>query len=191
MTRVAPGAMQNTPRATSELSLGPLSLGVLAVAGIFAERMRQAFSGANGSFLALITVASGSWRNVPDIVILQSPGDFLLPGNPGDIRFKISAHAAELSPGFAWVQYTYSTFAAGATTVGLLAVGFICAGGLLIGKRTRSSLHGLWVAWCLLYAYNWFFAPKFEAASWVALGLLGWLSCQLKRSEDKNSTAFG
>jgi hypothetical protein len=162
-----------------------VSLGVLAAAGIFAERLRETLAGANGSVLALMTVAAGSWRNVPDIVILQSPSDYLLPGNPVDIRVKISAHAAELSPAFAWVQNTYSTFAAGATTVGLLAVGLVAAGGFLFGKRSRSSLHSLWITWCLLYGYNWFFAPKFEAAGWVALGLLGWLSCQLRGLDDK------
>jgi hypothetical protein len=164
-----------------------VSLGVFAAAGIFAERLREAFAGAKGSVLALMTVAVGSWRNVPDIVILQNPPDFLLPGNPADIRVKISVHAAELSPGFAWVQSTYSTFAAGATTVGLLAVGFIFARGFIIGKRSRSSLYSLWIAWCLLYAYNWFFAPKFEAAGWVALGLLGWVSSQLRRLDDQAS----
>lgn len=165
-------------------------LGVLAGAGLLATRLRAALAGANGSVLALMTVAVGSWRNVPDIVILQNPADFLLPGNPADIRIKISTHAAQLSPEFAWVQYTYSTFAGGATTVGLLAVGFILVGGFLLGKKRRSSLFTLWVTWCLLYAYNWFFAPKFEAAGWVAMGLLGWLSCQLRLLDDKASTGF-
>lgn len=164
-----------------------ISLGVLAAAGIFATRLRETLASANGSVLALITVASGSWRNVPDIVILQNPADFLAPGNPADIRFKISAHAAELSPGFAWLQNTYSTFAAGATSVGLLVVGFILAGGILLGNRSRSRLYSLSTSWYLLYAYNWFFAPKIEAAGWVALGLLGWLSCQLRCLDPKTS----
>ena len=161
-----------------------VTFSVLAAGGIFAVRLRETLSAANGSVLAMMTIASGSWRNVPDIAILQSPSDFLFPGNPADLRAKISEHAANFSPIFASIQNTYSTFAAGATTVGLLSLGFTFVGGLLFARKCRSTLASVWISWCLLYVYNWFFAPKFEAAGWVAMGLLGWLSCQQRLQLD-------
>jgi hypothetical protein len=163
-----------------------VTFGVLAAGGIFAVRLRETLSAANGSILAMLTVASGSWRNVPDIAILQSPSDFLFPGNPADLRTKISEHAANFSPIFASIQNTYSTFAAGATTVGLFSLGFIFVAVLLLARKNRSTLASIWISWCLLYVYNWFFAPKFEAAGWVAMGLLGWLSCQQRLQLDRS-----
>ena len=139
---------------------------------LFGERIQQAQEAGSGSFIDLITVGSDSWRNIPDLLIGLNAGSFMLPGDPTDIRSKINAYAVALDPGLGWIENTYSTFASGATTLGLLAVGGLLAAGLGMGlKRTRASAP-LALSWLLLYGTNCFLTPKYEAAGWVVLGML-------------------
>ena len=146
--------------------------GPFAAMLLFGERIRQAQEAGSGSLIDLITVGSDSWRNIPDLLIGLNAGSFLLPGDPTDIRSKINAFAVALDPGLGWIENTYSTFASGATTLGLLAVGGLLLAGLAMGlKRCRASAP-LALSWVLLYVTNWFLTPKYEAAGWVVLGML-------------------
>ena len=71
--------------------------GSLLSAAIFADRIRDALLG-YGGFTYIITTAFGSWRNVPDIVILSNPQAFLLPQNPEGVRDKISSLCRVMGP---------------------------------------------------------------------------------------------
>lgn len=144
--------------------------GATAAVIVLGERIRQALQD-SGSALDLISVGLNSWRNIPDFLMILNYRDFLLPGNPADIRTKISALAASWSPAFAWIQNTYSTFSAGTSTLGLLATTFLFVVGIAMGVRSLSS-GPLRLTWLMLYVAGWFILPKFEAAGWVALGLL-------------------
>lgn len=144
--------------------------GLLAGFLVFADRITQALQDSSGSAAALITVGVSSWRNVPDLLMIFNYRDFLLPGDPAEIRNRINTFATLLNPTFSWVENTYSTFSAGGSTVGLLATGCLFVGGILVEIRRLSS--SIRPAWLMLYVANWFVTPKFEAAGWVALALL-------------------
>lgn len=162
------------PRSRRRILLPVLAAGAgLGVAILaFGERITQALKSASGSAADLVTVSIGSWRNIPDLLIISNYRDFLLPGNPAEIRAKINRFAILMDPGFAWIQNTYSTFAAGASTAGLLAVGILFVGGLCVGLRLLSRSAPMRLTWVMLYLSNWFLTPKYEAAGWVVVGLL-------------------
>jgi cbb3-type cytochrome oxidase subunit 3 len=147
-------------------------LGLVVAKFVLGERVGEAVETASGSIPDLITVAAHSWRNVPDLLIIFNFADFLLPGRPAEIRVKINAIAALMDPGFAWIQNTYSTFSAGGSTIGLLAVAGMFIGGLWIALRALSKSVAMSATWLTLYLVNWFLTPKYEAGGWVALGLL-------------------
>jgi len=154
---------------------------------VFGERLRQAFED-TGSVIELMTTGVSSWRNVPDFLIVLNYKDFLLPSNPAEIRTKVNTLAALLSSDFSWIESTFSTFSAGASTAGLVVTAFVLFAGLIVGlKHVRSR--GLRWTWAMLYVANWFFIPKFEAAGWVSLGLLAITSGKnqaLVRREDQS-----
>ena len=55
--------------------------GALLGGAVFWDRIRDALSD-GGTFAYLITTAIGSWRNIPDILILVNIRDYLLPNTP-------------------------------------------------------------------------------------------------------------
>lgn len=148
--------------------------GVGLVVGVvaFGNRIREAMASASGSVMDLATVAVGSWRSIPDLIILMNYRQFLLPGNPGEIRSKLNELAVMISPVFAWLQNTYSTFSAGATTLGLVVTGATFLGGLALGLKMTKGRIAMQATWFLVYLANWFLTPKYEAAGWIALGVL-------------------
>lgn len=135
-------------------------------------RIREALIDAQGELLAFLTVALNSWRNIPDILILANYPAFLLPTDPAALRTKITAYAVELDPALAWIENTYSLFAASASTMGLIAVALVFVSGLVVGLRWTSKSAALRLSWMSLYLYDWFLSPKFDAAGWIALGAL-------------------
>ena len=149
-------------------SVLPAGFGLLVGVIALGSRIREAVIDAQGGFLAFITVALNSWRNIPDILVLANYKAFLLPTHPADLRSKITIFAFELDPALSWIQNTYSTFAAAALTVGLIAVLCLFVSGVIIGIRCTSKRAAL----LLLYIYDWFLSPKYDAAGWIALGVL-------------------
>jgi hypothetical protein len=155
----------------SLLPIVGLSSGTLVAISVFGDRIRQALDDSGGSVTDFISVGVNSWRNIPDLIMIVNYRDFLLPGNAAEIRGKISDLAASWSPSLAWIENTYSTFSAGASTLGLVATTCLFVAGIAVGLRSLSS-GSVRSTWFMLYVANWFITPKFEAAGWVALGLL-------------------
>jgi len=155
-----------------------VSSALFAGIGLFAgvipleSRIRGALTDAQGGMLAFVTVALNSWRNIPDYLILSNSSAFLWPTHPVDLRTKITSYAFELDPALSWIQNTYSIFAASASTVGLVGVVLVFLAGVAAGLRCTSRSAALRLSWMLLYVYDWFLSPKFDAAGWIALGLL-------------------
>ena len=156
---------------------GIAGAGILSVA--LASRVSDAFS-TGGDFTYLITSAVGSWRNVPDIVILANASSYLLPGNPGDLRNKIHMLIAIWNPDYLWLDSTYSMFSACASTLGIIATAVVFAAGLLFFVYVRRQSVQFQAAWLLLYIANWFILPKYDASGWIALGLLAAFSAALE-----------
>jgi hypothetical protein len=156
------------------LLLPTLALGSGIVVAVFAlgDRIEQAIGDASGSIADLMTVSVGSWRNIPDLLIVSNYRAFLMPGNPAEVRAKINMFAVLMNPGLAWIQNTYSTFAAGAATAGLLVVGLLFIGGLVAGLKLLSKSTPMRLTWVMLYFCGWLLTPKYEAAGWIVLGLL-------------------
>jgi hypothetical protein len=145
--------------------------GALLAGTLFRGRIRDAIS-EGGTFGYFITRAVGSWRNVPDVLIFANARDYLLPGNPTELRDKLNMFATMWIPGLAWLDNTYSTFSASASTIGLIATALIFGAGLLIGFRRISSASAVRATWLLLYIADWFVLPKYEPSGWIGLGLL-------------------
>ncbi|MFY9938221.1 MAG: hypothetical protein WAK33_15190 [Silvibacterium sp.] len=152
------------------LPVGMLSLG--AAAAVFVGRLRGALSDASGSVLYLLTLAVGSWRSVPDILILTNFKEYLLPGRPSQLRDHLNTLAMAWLPGFEWLDNTYSTFSACASTLGLLVTAGIFAIGAVLGWKHTRSIAGMRFTWLLLYIASWFFFPKYEACGWISLAML-------------------
>lgn len=148
--------------------LSAVALGV----SVFGDRMKAAIGDADGSMTDLVTTSLNSWRNIPDIAIVSNYRAFLVPGNPAEIRAKITASVVLMSPLFAWLENTYSIFAAGGVTAGLLVTLIVFAGGMAIGLRGLSSLPPARVSWFMMYLTSWFILSKYDPSGWVVLGLL-------------------
>jgi hypothetical protein len=145
--------------------------GALAAGTLFWGRLHDAFSGGS-DFIDLITTAVGSWRNIPDILIVANARDFLVPTNPGELREKIQVFAAIWNPGWMWIENTYSTFSAAASTIGLVGTAMLFLTGIRFGLRRTADEGHIRVAWLMLYVANWFILPKYEPCGWIVLGLL-------------------
>jgi hypothetical protein len=138
---------------------------------LFWGRLRDAISGGD-AFTYMITSGVSSWRSVPDIIILLNFRHYLLPPNPATVRESINAFAVDWNPRFIWLENTYSTFSAGATTIGLIATLALLIGGAVVGLRKTSHSGTLRAAWMMLYIADWFILPKYEASGWIALGMV-------------------
>ena len=147
---------------------------VVAIIGsaVLGSRINDAFDTSGGSMGDLITTGVDSWRNVPDILILSNLRDFALPGNPVEVRIKIHTFAVLMSPLLAWIENTFSVFSAGGVTVGVIATGAAMLAGLLAGFRRLTSSLPARTSWLLIYATAWFLMAKWDASTWVVLGLL-------------------
>ncbi len=154
------------------LTISGLLAGVAVGVSFLGDRISEAFATSGGSMTDLITESVGSWRNIPDILILSNFRDFLLPGNPAEVRIKITACAVQLSPALTWVQNTFSIFSAGGVTVGVLATAAAFLGGIAIGLRGSFLSRPMRTSWLLLYLAAWFILAKWDPSGWVALGLL-------------------
>jgi len=153
---------------TGAALLAAVGVGVSALG----DRIKAAIGDADGSMTDLITSSLGSWRNIPDIAIVSNYSAFLIPGNPAEIRAKIKTSVALMSPVFAWLENTYSIFAAGGVTAGLLLTLIAFIGGMAIGLRGLSSLPPARVSWLMMYLASWFILSKYDPSGWVVLGLL-------------------
>lgn len=145
--------------------------GALLGATVLWDRVREALSD-GGTFAYLITTAVGSWRNIPDFLVLVNIRDYLLPSNPAEVREKLNLFATMWSPTLAWLDNTYSAFSASASTIGILATAALFAAGLVVGFRRVSHASHMRITWLLLYVANWFILPKYEPCGWIGLGLL-------------------
>jgi hypothetical protein len=135
------------------------------------DRINDALAISGGSLGDLITAGVDSWRNVPDILIFSYYRDFILPGNPAEVRIKIHTLAVMTSPVMAWIQNTFSTFSAAGVTVGL--VGTVAIAVVLLARGLRGlSTASMRLSWLLLFVAAWFFMAKWDPSAWVALGLL-------------------
>jgi len=152
------------------MTVGIAGIGIAAAA--FSDRLVEGFAVANGSMIYFVTLAVGSWRNVPDILILSNFKEYLLPGNPSQVREHLNALALAWIPGFEWLDNTYSTFAASATTLGLIVTVCLFIGGALLGFKYPKSNSRVRSSWILLYLASWFFFPKYEATGWLAIAVL-------------------
>jgi hypothetical protein len=144
------------------------------IVGIFflGDRIRDGIATSGGSITDLITESVGSWRNVPDLLILTNYRDCLLPGNPSEVRLKINAFAVSMSPALVWIKNTFSTFSAAGITVGLLFTAGVFIWGGAIGFNSLSSHRPMRNSWLMLYLAAWLFMAKWDPSTWVALGLL-------------------
>jgi hypothetical protein len=139
---------------------------------ILGDRVKAAIGDADGSMTDLVTSSLGSWRNIPDIAIASNYSAFLIPGNPAEVRVRIKTSVALMSPAFAWLENTYSIFAAGGVTAGLVATVITFAGGMAVGLRSLSSSPPMRVSWLMMYLASWFILSKYDPSGWVVLGLL-------------------
>jgi hypothetical protein len=144
-----------------------------AAVAVFAlgDRLSDAVATSGGSLIDLMTAGVDSWRNVPDILIVSNYRDFLLPGNPSEVRIKIHTFAMLMSPLMAWIQNTFSAFSAGGVTVGLAGTAAIMFAVLARGLRSLPSVP-MRCTWLLVYLTAWFFMAKWDPSAWVVLGLL-------------------
>lgn len=151
---------------------------LLVVYAVLGDRIDEATQTSGGSVTEFVTTSLGSWRNTPDVVILTSPADFLLPGNPGDVRLKIHDHAVMLSPLLGWLQNTFTLFSASAITLGLPLTVLAFVLGLGFGMKGLKGADQLKLCWVQLYVTAWFIVAKWDTTCWVALGMLplvsGW-----------------
>jgi hypothetical protein len=148
-----------------------LAAGTVGVS-VLGDRIAAAIGDADGSVTDLITSSLGSWRNIPDIAIVSNYTAFLIPGNPAEIRTKIKTSVALMSPVFAWLENTYSIFAAGGVTAGLVVTVIAFVGGMAVGLRSLSSSFAMRLSWLMMYLASWFILSKYDPSGWVVLGLL-------------------
>jgi hypothetical protein len=166
---------------------------VISVAGgiigsaVLGSRISDAFATSGGSIGDLITAGVDSWRNVPDILILSNIKDFLLPGNPAEVRIKLHTFAVLMSPLMAWIENTFSVFSAGGVSAGVLATGSAMLAGLVAGSRRLAASFPTQTSWLLLYATAWFFMAKWDPSAWVVLGLLPLMHRINKQRTDSHS----
>jgi hypothetical protein len=153
---------------TIAASLAGTAVGV----SVLGDRISEAFETSGGSASELITASIGSWRNIPDILIMSNYRDFLFPGNPSEVRMKINTFAVLMSSALSWIQNTFSTFSAGGVTVGLLLTTGAIVAGMAAGLRSLSSSPPTRSSWLMLYVAAWFFMAKWDPSAWVVLGLL-------------------
>ncbi len=156
------------------LQASSLATGAVIAFAAFGDRIRDAMN-SGGSFMDMITLSVASWRNIPDILVIVNYSSYIWPGNPSEVRAKLNGFAVAMNPGLSWLQFTYSTFSASATTVGLVATVILFLAGLRMGMKHLSAPAGTKATWVLLFVVNWFLAPKYDACGWIALGLLPWL----------------
>jgi len=145
-----------------------------AVVGVtfMGERISVAFQTSGGSLTELITGSVSSWRNIPDVLILTNYRDCLFPGNPSEVRLKINTLAVLMSPALVWIQNTFSSFSAGAVTIGLLATSGLLLAGLATGLKKLPCSPSMRASWLMTYLAAWFFIAKWDPAAWIAVGLL-------------------
>jgi hypothetical protein len=154
------------------LTASALLTGGLVGVSVLGDRIGEAFDTSGGSMTDLVTASIGSWRNIPDILILSNIPDFLFLGNPSEVRIKITACAVQLSPVLGWIQNTFTTFSAGGVTVGVLATAALFVAGIALGVKGLSSDRPRRVTWIMLYLAAWIILAKWDPAAWVALGLI-------------------
>jgi len=171
------------------LTVVALPAAVVVTISVLGDRISNAMVTAGGSMIDLMTISVGSWRNIPDIVILSNPQAFLFPGNPADVRIKIKTFAALLSPAFVWLENTYSIFAAGGVTVGLLVTAVVFIAGLAAGLRSLSTSPSMRTTWFMMYLASWFILSKYDPSGWVVLGLLPLMHRLNEKNRDVTSPA--
>jgi hypothetical protein len=154
------------------LTVVALPAAVVVTVFVLGDRIREAMVTASGSMIDLITISVDSWRNVPDIAILSNPQAFLFPGDPTEIRIKIKTFSALLNPVFMWLENTYSMFAAGGVTVGLLVNAVLFIAGFAAGLKSLSASRSMRATWIMIYLASWFILSKYDPCGWVVLGLL-------------------
>lgn len=164
------------------LTISAMLAGAVVGVAVLGDRISEAFQTSGGSMTDLITESVGSWRNIPDMLILTNYRDCLFPGNPSEVRMKINTLAVLMSPALTWIQNTFSAFSAGGVTIGLLATVSLMIGGIAVGLRSLSSSPSTRISWFMIYLAAWFFIAKWDPSAWVALGLLP-LMHRLNRQE--------
>jgi hypothetical protein len=164
------------------LTVAAMLAAVLVAVSVLGDRIQAAIGDADGSMTDLITSSLGSWRNIPDIAIVSNYSAFLVPGNPAEIRVKINTSVALMSPVFAWLENTYSIFAAGGVTAGLLVTVIAFIAGMALGMKGLASSSPARISWLMMYLASWFILSKYDPSGWVVLGLL-LLAPKLRRPE--------
>jgi hypothetical protein len=154
------------------LTMAGLLAGVVVGISFLGDRISDAIDTSGGSLTELITGSVGSWRNIPDMLILSNYRDCLFPGNPSEVRMKINTFAVLMSPALGWIQNTFSTFSAVGFTVGLLATASAFIGGIVAGFKSLSASRPMRTAWLMMYIAAWFFMAKWDPSAWIALSLL-------------------
>lgn len=147
-------------------------VGFAVVHSVLGSRVDDAIQTSGGSLTEFMTTSLSSWRNTPDVLILMSPGDFLTPGNPTEVRLKIHDHAVLISPLLGWIQNTFTLFSASAITTGLPFTVVAFLGGLVFGMKKLKGAPQLKVVWFLIYLAGWFIMAKWDTTCWVVLGML-------------------
>jgi hypothetical protein len=158
---------------------------------VLGDRIISAIQTSGGSVADLMTESVGSWRNIPDLLILSNYRDCLIPGNPAEVRMKINTFAVLMSPALVWIQNTFSQFSAGGFTIGLLATVGIMIWGIAIGLKSLASSPSMRASWLMIYFAAWFFIAKWDPSVWVALGLLPLMYRLNHRGSGLTSAALG
>jgi len=139
---------------------------------VFCDRINEAAQTSDGDVTELMTTSLSSWRNTPDILIVNDARDFMLPGSPSEVRLRLHDSAVLLSPLLGWIQNTFSVFSAAGVTAGLPLTLIAMLAVLLLGFRRLHGGLSLSFSWGMLYVVAWFIVAKWDPTAWVALGLL-------------------
>lgn len=132
-------------------------------------------------FLVGASIALGSWRNIPDAIILSNINQFLLPNSPFHIREKKSLLGSQF--GFSWLSTTFNLFSAAVVVFGVLVILIILAINLFLifQKLMIVKLNRVPIIIYLLIV-SFFFLPKGAVFSWYILGEVICLSIKKERN---------
>ncbi len=137
------------------------------------ERLDSAAPVAVSSGVGAMGMALNSWRTIPDEAILANWSEYLLPFQP-DSRDRVAASIARLYPEEAWIENTYSLFAATASSLGLVGVLVLCSWVLLV-VLLRPMQFGLRVLLLALIPMAVFSVPKVEPSLLMGIAMLATL----------------
>lgn len=121
--------------------------------------------------------ALSSWRNIPDLAIIYNFSELILPNFDVPMRTRISDLVSITLPGFEWLRSTYSIFAAGAYSIGILATVCIYVTATINWRNLKLSIIRLSAILHYSVLFCIFFIPK----EYVFVTLINFFAVQHQR----------